>query len=302
MFRHLSTAAIPTCIKTVAVIGGGNVGTGIAQAAAQNARQVVLVELNQRSLNKAEETIYDSLKSEAEKIYEGNERNIEKYVLNTTRFITGTTDHSEAVKDTDLIIEAIPEDIDEKIRLFKRLNALAPPETIFATTTDSLSIRKLAEKSSRIERFVGLHFFHPAASSKLVEIVKNYWTSRETLENTTVVCNDSPGFIVNRLLLTYITEAIRMMEREEATRKDIDKAMRSIMGENLGPFEMADQIGHDTITKLVEAWRYREPENMIFQPCSSQKSLIEKGKLGVKSGEGYYKYDDLSYWVSFRLK
>ncbi|XP_056635913.1 hydroxyacyl-coenzyme A dehydrogenase, mitochondrial-like [Diorhabda sublineata] len=219
-----------------------------------------------------------------------------------------TTNPKRAVRETDLVIEAIHEDFDEKRNLFKLIDKSAPEDTIFATTTNSLTIGGFAQKSTRVERFVGIHFFYPVPETKLVEIIKVSITNKNTVDAISawcknigkipVICNDSAGFIVNRLLLSYITEAIRMMERADASAHDIDTAMKLATGSPIGPIQLADYMGHDNILQLMENWRSREPENRLFAPCVSQKYLVQRGMLGVKSGQGYYKYNDLKYWVT----
>uniref|UniRef100_A0A6P7FM04 Hydroxyacyl-coenzyme A dehydrogenase, mitochondrial-like n=1 Tax=Diabrotica virgifera virgifera TaxID=50390 RepID=A0A6P7FM04_DIAVI len=294
-------------IQTITVFGGGKIGSGLVQIAAQNAKRVVLVETNQEQLKKSAERLITNLAKSARELYK-EEYGAKKYIEQIMGFITGTTDPTKAVIDADLVIEAIPERLDKKQELFKRIDKAASPKTIFASTTNSFSIGSFAENSTRIQRFVGLHFFYPVPETKLVEIVKVSVTSKETLDSVTawckdvgktpVICNDSAGFIVNRLLLSYITEAIRMTERADATAEDIDIAMKLATGSSMGPIQLADHLGHDKILNLLAAWKSREPNNDFLTPSPSQKLLVQQGKLGTKTGEGYYKYNDLKHWIT----
>ncbi|KAJ8933831.1 hypothetical protein NQ314_013753 [Rhamnusium bicolor] len=278
--RSLSTTTTRNAIKNVTVIGGGLMGSGIAQVAAQTGHNVTLVEVNADILKKAESSIANSLGRVAKKLYK---------------------DDAKAVKDSDLIVEAIVEKLEIKHKLFKSLDEAAPTKTIFASNTSSLSIGEIASVTNRKDRFGGLHFFNPVPVMKLLEVVRIPETSEETYQalmawgkavgKTCITCKDTPGFVVNRLLVPYIAEAIRMMERGDASARDIDIAMKLGAGYPMGPIELADYVGHDTTLSISEGWHKKFPENPLFNICESQRKLVQQGKLGVKSGEGYYKYN-----------
>jgi len=298
--RSFSTSIARNAIKNVTVIGGGLMGSGIAQVAAQSGHNVNLVEVNSDLLKKAEAGIAASLARVAKKLYKDNPAEGEKFVNDSKSRIKGLTDTKEAVKDADLVVEAIVENMDIKHKLFKSLDEVAPAKTIFASNTSSLSIGEIASVTNRKDRFGGLHFFNPVPVMKLLEVVRIPETSDETFNammawgkaigKTTVSCKDTPGFIVNRLLVPYIAEAIRMLERGDASAKDIDIAMKLGAGYPMGPIELSDYVGHDTSLFILEGWHKKFPDNPLFNPNESVRKMVKEGKLGMKSGEGFYNY------------
>jgi len=298
--RSFSTSIARNAIKNVTVIGGGLMGSGIAQVAAQSGHNVNLVEVNSDLLKKAEAGIAASLARVAKKLYKDNPAEGEKFVNDSKSRIKGLTDTKEAVKDADLVVEAIVENMDIKHKLFKSLDEVAPAKTIFASNTSSLSIGEIASVTNRKDRFGGLHFFNPVPVMKLLEVVRIPETSEETFNammawgkaigKTTVSCKDTPGFIVNRLLVPYIAEAIRMLERGDASAKDIDIAMKLGAGYPMGPIELSDYVGHDTSLFILEGWHKKFPDNPLFNPNESVRKMVKEGKLGMKSGEGFYNY------------
>lgn len=299
--RAFSTTGVRNVIKNVTVIGGGLMGSGIAQVAAQSGNHVTLVEVNPDLLKKAESSIATNLGRVAKKLYKDDAGAAQKFVEETRSRIQGSTNPAEAVKDSDLVVEAIVENIDIKHKLFKSLDSAAPPKTLFASNTSSLSIGEIASVVNRKDKFGGLHFFNPVPVMKLLEIVRIPEQSDETYQaflawgkavgKTCVTCKDTPGFIVNRLLVPYIAEAVRMLERGDASPRDIDTAMKLGAGYPMGPIELADYVGHDTTLSILQGWHKKFPDNPLFLPCESQKQLVQQKKLGVKTGEGYYKYN-----------
>ncbi|MCL4126942.1 UNVERIFIED_CONTAM: hypothetical protein GTU68_041385, partial [Idotea baltica] len=177
---------------------------------------------------------------------------------------------------------------------------IAPEHTIFASNTSSLSIAKIAKKASRKDRFGGLHFFNPVPVMKLLEVIRIPETSQATFDamtawgkamgKVTVSCKDTPGFIVNRLLIPYSNEAMHMLDRGDATAKDIDTAMKLGAGYPMGPFELGDYVGLDTSLRIIEGWAKDYPENETYRVPPTLRKMVSEGKLGVKSGEGFYKY------------
>ncbi|XP_017777518.1 PREDICTED: hydroxyacyl-coenzyme A dehydrogenase, mitochondrial-like [Nicrophorus vespilloides] len=296
----LSTSTARSAIKNVTIIGGGLMGSGIAQVAAQTGHNVTLVELNADILKKAEASIGNNLGRVAKKMFKDNPSEGEKFVAEAKKRVKGCTDTKEAVQDADLVIEAIVEKMEIKHKLFKTLDEQAPQKTIFASNTSSLSIGEIASVTGRKDRFGGLHFFNPVPVMKLLEVVRIPETSDETFNammawgkavgKTCVTCKDTPGFIVNRLLVPYIAEAIRMVERGDATPRDIDIAMKLGAGYPMGPIELADYVGHDTSNSIMQGWFKKYPENPLFKPNDSVEKLVKEGKLGVKTGEGFYNY------------
>ncbi|KAF5296533.1 hypothetical protein FQR65_LT01523 [Abscondita terminalis] len=282
--RSFSTTSSLNLIKNITVIGGGLMGSGIAQVAAQTGHNVVLVDLNPDILKKTEGSINASLSRVAKKLYKDKP---EDYA-------------AASVKDADLVIEAVAENMDIKHKLFKSLDEAAPAKTIFASNTSSFSIAEIGSVTKRGDRFGGMHFFNPVPVMKLVEVIKTPKTSEETLKEllacgkamgkVCITCKDTPGFVVNRLLVPYLNEAVKLLERGDASAEDIDIAMKLGAGYPMGPIELADYVGHDTSLAIVEGWHKRFPDVPQFVPSESFRKLVKEGKLGRKSGEGFYKY------------
>ncbi|KAI6209313.1 Eukaryotic translation initiation factor 2A [Aphelenchoides besseyi] len=254
-------------IKTVAIVGSGLMGSGIAQVSAQAKLNVVLIDQNEQILGKAQKAIDKSLRRVAKKKFAQDES---KFVDGTLQYIKTTSNLSEAVKQADLIIEAIVENIEAKQKLFEQVEKDAPQDAIIATNTSSLRLVDISAKMKRKEQFGGLHFFNPVPVMKLLEVVRGEKTTDDTFDSmvkygetvgkTTVACKDTPGFIVNRLLVpqmyvkytfilngTFRYEALHMAERGDATVKDIDTAMKLGASHPMGPFELADYVGLDTV-------------------------------------------------------
>jgi len=186
------------------------------------------------------------------------------------------------------------------MHFFSMVSQVAPSHTIFASNTSSLPIADIALPTNRKDRFVGLHFFNPVPVMKLLEVVRISDTSEETYNSVmawgkaigkqTVTCKDTPGFIVNRLLVPYLMEAMRLLERGDASARDIDIAMKLGAGYPMGPFELADYVGLDTSKFIMEGWYEKYPENPLFAPVPILNKLVSEGKLGRKTGEGFYNY------------
>uniref|UniRef100_A0A1B6GJP0 3-hydroxyacyl-CoA dehydrogenase n=1 Tax=Cuerna arida TaxID=1464854 RepID=A0A1B6GJP0_9HEMI len=300
--RFSKSAAFSAAINNVTVIGGGLMGSGIAQVAAQAGNKVTLVEVNDAALQKATSGIENSLKRVAKKIYKEKPAEAENFIKDITSRITYTKDLPSSVKQSDLVLEAIVEKMAVKHELFSKIDPIAPESTIFASNTSSLSIGEIASVTKRKDRFAGLHFFNPVPVMKLLEVIRIPETSDDTytklmewgkqIGKVTITCKDTPGFVVNRLLVPLMCEAVRMMERGDASARDIDIAMKLGAGHPMGPFELADYVGHDTTNSIVSGWHEKYPDNALFEPLKSMQELVKQGKLGVKTGEGYYKYDN----------
>lgn len=288
-------------IKHVTVIGGGLMGSGIAQVAAQTGHNVVLVDVNEQVLSKSKAAIEKSLSRVAKKQFKDDSAKSQEFIEKIMTNLKLTTDLNGTVKNgTDLVVEAIVEKIEVKHKLFSSIDSLAPAHTIFATNTSSLSVTEIASVTKRKDRFGGLHFFNPVPMMKLLEVIRTNDTSEETYQalmgwgkavgKTTITCKDTPGFVVNRLLVPQLAEAVRMMERGDATFQDIDIAMKLGAGHPMGPFELADYVGHDTTNSIIEGWHEKFPDNPLFEPVKALQKLVKEGKLGVKAGEGFYNY------------
>ncbi len=284
-----------TDIETISVIGAGTMGRGIALSAALNGKEVILHDIAERLLE-------DGLAHIQRLIQQGVERG--KYdhdlalgVRDRIRISTVL----ETAANVDLVIEAAPEVLDLKREIFTKLGSLAPSRTIFASNTSSLSIEALAGASNRPDRFLGLHFFNPAHIMKLVEVIRADETSNDTLRRTTVfvdamgktavTCSDTPAFIVNRVARPFYGEALRLLGEHAADVETIDKLMRSI-GFKMGPFQLIDLVGSDVnlaVTLSVYEQFYHDPK---FRPHPIQHRMVASGRLGRKSGRGFYDYRD----------
>lgn len=296
-----SSTVMAAAIKNVTIIGGGLMGSGIAQVAAQTGHQVTIVEVNEGAIKKAQAGIQTSLQRVAKKLYKDKPAEGEKFVKDTLGRLNMSLDLTESVKNTDLVVEAIVENIDLKHKLFSTIDPIAPEHTIFASNTSSLPIQEIASVTKRKDRFGGLHFFNPVPVMKLLEVICIPETSDETydkmvawgkaLGKTTITCKDTPGFVVNRLLVPLLAEAVRMLERGDATARDIDTAMKLGAGYPMGPFELADYVGNDTTKFILDGWHKKYPDIELFKPVPLLSKMVEEGKLGIKAGEGFYKYD-----------
>nr|XP_004671488.1 hydroxyacyl-coenzyme A dehydrogenase, mitochondrial [Jaculus jaculus] len=295
-----SATAKKIMVKHVTVIGGGLMGAGIAQVAAATGHTVVLVDQTEDILAKSKKGIEDSLRRIVKKKFAENPKAGEEFMAKTMSSLSTSTDAASVVHSTDLVVEAIVENLKVKNELFQRLDKFAAEHTIFASNTSSLQITSIANSTTRQDRFAGLHFFNPVPLMKLVEVIKTPMTSQKTYESLIdfskalgkhpVTCKDTPGFIVNRLLLPYLAEAIRMHERGDASKEDIDIAMKLGAGYPMGPFELLDYVGLDTTKFILDGWHEMDSKNLLFLPMPSLKSLVAEGKLGKKTGEGFYKY------------
>lgn len=280
------------------MFGSGLMGSGIAQVAAASRLRVTLWDLNDDLLAKAKDRTAKSLQRVATKEFKGDAKAADQFTQETLSRIELTTDETRAARGADLVVEAIVEKLDTKRALFSRLDKIAAAHCIFASNTSSLSIKDICN-GVRPDRFAGLHFFNPVPMMKLVEVVRTSETSQQTLTTllefsralgkAPVTCKDTPGFIVNRLLVPYLVEAVRLHERGEATKEDIDTAMKYGAGYPMGPFELADYVGLDTLKFILEGWQKKYPNEPAFKECATISKLVGEGKLGNKSGEGFYK-------------
>jgi 3-hydroxyacyl-CoA dehydrogenase len=284
-------------IKKVGVIGAGLMGHGIAQVAAQGGCDVIAVETDQGALDKGLGRIDKSLAKLAEK---AKEKGGSFDAAPVRARITGTLDKKK-LSDCDLIVEAIVENLEVKNKLFAELGGICKKDAIFASNTSSFPIAAMAKASGRPKQFVGLHFFNPVQLMKLVEVVRTNDTSEEvfaaarafgeTCGKTPVACKDTPGFVVNRLLVPYMADAMKMLERGDATALDIDNAMKLGCGYPMGPFELTDYVGLDTTLSILQGWVKRFPDEPAFRIPAVLEKKVKEGKLGRKSGEGFYKWE-----------
>ncbi|KAL8280506.1 hypothetical protein RQP46_007154 [Phenoliferia psychrophenolica] len=311
--RSFSSSIAMQEIKTVTVFGAGLMGAGIVQVAAQNGVKVIMTDVSDAALENGRAIITKSLTRIAKKLHPTSEADQAAVLASTFANITTTTSAQDAVANTDLVIEAIVENLKVKQDLFKKLDGFAKKDTIFASNTSSLSVKSIGETCSeeRQTRFAGFHAFNPVPQMKLVEIVQTDKTSDETrdsllelckvMKKTSVNCKDTPGFIVNRLLVPYMLEAIRMVERGDASAADVDTAMKLGAGLPMGPLELSDSapvlqfVGLDTLSAIARGWRDErvatgEIDAKAVEQVESLERLVAEGKKGRKSGMGFFDY------------
>lgn len=287
-------------INHVLVIGSGTMGSGIAQISAASGIRVSLVDQSADALKKAVSSIQGSLTKMAKKQFVEDKEKADTFVKDAIRNIETTTDPEQPARHADLIIEAIAENMEAKRSLFGKLDKVAANHAIFTSNTSSLSISHIAEATNRKDRFGGLHFFSPVQMMKLVEVVRIAETSTQTFDalfefakkvgKTPVASKDTPGFIVNRLLVPYMLEAVRMLERGDASAADIDTAMKLGAGYPMGPLELSDLVGLDVTKAIVDGWHKQDPDQPLFKPSPILDKLVAQGKLGRKTGAGFYDY------------
>lgn len=281
-------------IKTVAVIGAGTMGNGIAHVFAQYGFSVNLVDIQQAALEKARATIRKN--AERQLVKGIITADIQKNIDNNLHIFTSV---EEGVKQAQLVVEAATENMEIKLSIFKQLDVFAPAEAILATNTSSISITSIAAVTQRPERVIGMHFMNPVPVMKLVEVINGYNTSAvvtETivvlsrqLEKTPCVVNDYPGFIANRILMPMINEAIYSLYEGIAGTAEIDTVMKLGMAHPMGPLQLADFIGLDVCLSILKILQdgFGNPK---YAPCPLLVNMVAAGKLGVKTGEGFYKY------------
>ncbi len=288
-------------IKKVAVLGGGLMGSGIAQVSAAAGFPTTVREISEPLCAKSRQSIEKTLTKGMER---GKVTEAERdSTLRNLRFVT----ELKALADSNLFIEAVVEDLDVKNRLWSELNQIARPDAIFASNTSSLTIIAMAAASGRPDRMLGLHFFNPVSLMKLVEVVRTITTSEETersaldfvraLGKEPIRAKDSSGFVVNLLLIPYMLDAINALESNVASVEDIDKGMQLGAGHPMGPFTLLDFVGLDTVYKISEIMfaEYREPR---YAPPPLLKRMVLAGMLGKKSGQGFYDYSSTPPRVS----
>ncbi|MCH7826612.1 MAG: 3-hydroxybutyryl-CoA dehydrogenase [Bacteroidetes bacterium] len=281
-------------IKEVSIIGGGTMGNGIAHVFAQNGFHVNLVEQTQEFLDKAINTITINLDRQVKKQTISNEN--KEQTLSNINPVIGI---KNTPPDSDLIIEAIYENKEAKLNIFKILNNIIKVDSIFASNTSSISVTELSA-DFRGEQFIGMHFMNPVPIMKLVEIIRGYSTSDATFQTikdlsiklgkTPVEVYDYPGFISNRILMPMINEAIFTLMENVASAEDIDTVMKLGMNHPMGPLSLADFIGLDVCLSIMEVL-YNGFNDPKYRPCPLLKKMVAAKKLGRKTGEGFFKYD-----------
>lgn len=282
-------------MKKISIIGSGTMGNGIAHVFALHGYDVSLTDMSSGALSRAMQTIDANLDRMIKKEFIGPDEK-----ERTLTRISTSTNVTEAIEGAGLVVEAVSENADVKLSLFRQLDELCPPDTILASNTSSISISKLAAATRRPEKVVGLHFMNPVPVMKLVEVIKGYGTSAETLtvvtelvrklEKIAVEVNDYPGFAANRILMPMINEAIYSLYEGVAGVKEIDTVMKLGMSHPMGPLQLADFIGLDVCLAILRVL-FEGFGNPKYAPCPLLVNMVTAGQLGVKTGAGFYSYE-----------
>ena len=288
------TLRVSMGIERIAVLGAGQMGNGIAQVAACAGYEVVMIDIKQDYLDKGLAAIENSLSRVVKK-----ERMTQQDADAAISLISTSTEKTSA-SDADLVVEAIPEIPELKFSTFAELDSICKPEAILASNTSSISINTIADATNRPDRVIGMHFMNPVPVMKLVEIINGQDTSSEVTElvveasermgKVPLACNDSPGFVSNRILCPMINEAILALEEGVAEPEAIDGIMKLGMNHPIGPLALADLIGLDTILHIMNVLHEGFEGNPKYAPSDLLKNMVSEGKLGRKSGQGFYNY------------
>ena len=282
-------------MKKIAVIGAGTMGNGIAHTFAQKNYQVTLIDVSEQSLEKALSTISKNLDRmvSKDKISESEKSQT------LANIQTSAEINKDVLSGTDLVVEAATENLDIKLQIFENLDSLCPDKTILASNTSSILISTIAGATNRADKVIGMHFMNPVPIMKLVEVIKSKETSSQVvstimelsknLGKVPVEVNDAPGFVANRILMPMINEAIHTLNEDISSVEGIDTVMILGMSHPMGPLFLADFIGLDVCLSILNVL-YEGFNDVKYKPCSLLEELVKNGKLGVKSGEGFYDY------------
>ena len=283
-------------MKNISIIGSGTMGIGIAQIASNYNHKVIIYDKSKKALKTAKENLEKVLNRLIEK--QKIDKKESKRILTNIKF----SDSIKEIVKAEIVVEAIIEDLGIKKDMFQKIENLVSDMCIIATNTSSISITSIASACKRPERVIGMHFFNPAPLMPLVEIIPAIQTSNDTIKKTmtlseswkktTVLCKDTPGFIVNRLARSFYSESIRIYEENIANKETIDWAMKELGGFRMGPFELMDYIGNDVNYKVTETVFNEFYFDQRYKPSITQKRLVEAGYYGRKSGRGYYNYSE----------
>lgn len=288
----------PTSSHRIAVIGAGTMGNGIAHVFAQNGYPVTMIDVSQEALDKGQKTIHQNMERMVQK-----EKISTEVMNNALQLLKTSTEIGPSIQDATLIIEAATENVDLKLKIFREFNQHARKEAILATNTSSISITKIASATDRPQQVIGMHFMNPVPVMKLVEIIRGYSTSDEvthetvrivdTLGKIPVTVNDYPGFVANRILIPMINEAIISLWEGVAGVEEIDSVMKLGMAHPMGPLQLADFIGLDVVLAITRVLQdgFGQPK---YSPCPLLVNMVQAGKKGIKSGEGFYIYQGAS--------
>jgi 3-hydroxybutyryl-CoA dehydrogenase len=279
-------------IQLVGVVGAGVMGAGVAQNLAQTGHRVILVDVSENALAKAEQEIKDNIRFQT--LFKKGPQNSVDALGNITFSVA-----DELLKDVDFVIENVTEKWDIKRGVYQRIDEICPAHCVFAANTSAISITRIASLTKRALKVVGIHFMNPVALKPMVEVIRGHHTSEETLQTAGellaqmgkeyIVVNDSPGFVSNRVLMLMINEAIFLLQDQVASVEDVDRIFKSCFGHKMGPLETADLIGLDTILFSIEVL-YESFNDSKYRPCPLLRKMVDAGLHGRKSGQGFYSY------------
>ncbi len=281
-------------IQTVGVIGAGVMGIGVAQNLAQTGHHAVLLDISEDILERAKQEIKNNIRFQG--FFNKNEKaDSPNDILDKITF----SSNYQFLEKAEFVVENVTEKWDIKKEVYSKIDAICPAETIFAANTSAISITRIASATKRADRVVGIHFMNPVPMKPMVEMIRGYHTSEQTIETAikllakmgkeSILVNDSPGFVSNRVLMLTVNEAIFLLQEGVASAEQVDKIFKSCFGHKMGPLETADLIGLDTILFSIEVL-YESFNDSKYRPCPLLKKMVDAGLHGRKSGKGFYTY------------
>ncbi|MEH2049420.1 3-hydroxyacyl-CoA dehydrogenase family protein [Nostoc sp.] len=281
-------------IQTVGVVGSGVMGVGVAQNLAQTGHQVILVDISEDILDKAKHEIRNNIRFQG--FFQKSENTeTPDSVLKRIEFST----NYKFLEKADFVVENVTEKWDIKKQVYSLLDSICPADSVFAANTSAIPITRIASVTKRADRVIGMHFMNPVPMKSMVEMIRGFHTSEETIEigkkflaqigKECIIVNDSPGFVSNRVLMLTINEAVFLLQDQVSTAEDIDKIFKNCFGHKMGPLETADLIGLDTILFSIEVL-YESFNDSKYRPCTLLKKMVDAGLHGRKSGKGFYVY------------
>lgn len=281
-------------IQTVGVVGAGVMGVGVAQNLAQTNHQVIIVDISEDILDKAKQEIRNNIRFQGFFKKVGNTETPDT-ILKKIEFST----NYNFLESTDFVVENVTEKWDIKKQVYSLLDSICPADSVFAANTSAIPITRIASVTKRADKVIGMHFMNPVPMKPMVEVIRGYHTSKQTIEiakkmlaqmgKECIIVNDSPGFVSNRVLMLTINEAVFLLQDQVATVEDVDKIFKSCFGHKMGPLETADLIGLDTILFSIEVL-YENFNDSKYRPCPLLKKMVDAGLHGKKSGKGFYVY------------
>ncbi|MEC4812233.1 MAG: 3-hydroxyacyl-CoA dehydrogenase NAD-binding domain-containing protein [Scytonema sp. PMC 1069.18] len=282
-------------LQVVGVVGAGVMGVGVAQNLAQTGHQVILVDISETILEKAKQEIRSNIRFQG--FFQKRETsNSPDDILNRIKFST----NYQFLKEAEFVVENVTEKWDIKKEVYSLIDPICPTDCVFAANTSAISITRIASLTKRADKVIGMHFMNPVPMKPMVEMIRGYHTSDETISTAkellaqmgkeSILVNDSPGFVSNRVLMLTINEAIFLLQDQVASVEEVDRIFKSCFGHKMGPLETADLIGLDTILFSIEVL-YESFNDSKYRPCPLLKKMVDAGLYGRKKGQGFYKYN-----------